>query len=87
MKVRIWLKREIEKLKDPWRLLVNLAEFALVALAVITFAGERLIGISISHKIFWACLCLYSAYPIYRLIDHVMKTASDLKNGTWKGKK
>lgn len=74
-----WMKKKLMRLKDPRYLLLNIVEFALVALAVITFTGESLMGISINHKIFWICLCIYMVYPIYKLIDHAMKTVSDIK--------
>lgn len=87
MKVNEWLKSRIMKLKEPRCLLVNLAEFALVVMGVTAYAGERLFGIGLNPKIFWTCLCVYLVYPLYKLIDHVMKTVSDIKNGIWKGEK
>lgn len=82
-----WIRNKIRKLKEPRVILVNLAEFALVILAVLTFAGDKIIGSNLDRRIFFACFCIYLVYPLYKLIDHVMKTVSDIKNGVWDWKK
>lgn len=86
-KVTEWFKTRLRRLREPKYILVNVSELMLVALAVLAYAGDGLIGWSISPKLFWTCLCVYMVYPLYKLIDHVMKTASDVKNGIWTGKK
>lgn len=86
-KMAQWIRNKVNKLKEPRVILLNVAELALVILAVLTFAGTKFIGRNLDQRIFFVCLCIYLVYPIYKIIDHVMTTVSDIKNGTWKWKK
>ena len=62
---------EDKKKKILKRVLINIAELLIIAVAVLTFQGERFIGYNLKPWILICLAALYLIYPIYKFICRV----------------
>ena len=57
-----------DKKKIAWKIIYNVFELLVIAVGLLTFCGERYIGVNIPLPIFMVVLSLFLIYPVYKVV-------------------